>query len=82
MKFYMGYEINMRFLVIPKSPKVGKKVEKIGWAPLSKDCIIITYKFGKISSSLTTFEGTHSNNLLNIFCCVFCFPACILLMQW
>ena len=30
MKFYMGYEKNMSFLVIPKSPKVGGKVEKIG----------------------------------------------------
>ena len=30
VKFYMGYEKNMSFLVIPKSPKVGKKVEKIG----------------------------------------------------
>ena len=30
MIFYMGYEKNMSFLVIPKSPKVRKKVEKIG----------------------------------------------------
>ena len=30
MKFYMGYEKNKSFLVIPKSPKIGKKVEKIG----------------------------------------------------
>ena len=30
MKFYMGYEKNMSFLVIPKSLKVGGKVEKIG----------------------------------------------------
>ena len=30
MTFYMGYEKNMSFLVIPKSLKVGKKVEKIG----------------------------------------------------
>ena len=30
MKFYMSYEENMSFLVIPKSPKVGRKVEKIG----------------------------------------------------
>ena len=30
VKFYMGYEKNMSFLVIPKSPKVGEKVEKIG----------------------------------------------------
>ena len=29
MKFYMGYEKNMSFLMIPKSPKVWKKVEKI-----------------------------------------------------
>ena len=31
----MDYEKNMSFLVIPKSPKVWKKVEKIGWAPSS-----------------------------------------------
>ena len=30
VKFYMGYEKNMSFHVIPKSPKVLKKVEKIG----------------------------------------------------
>ena len=30
VKFYMGYEKNMSFHVIPKSPKVWKKVEKIG----------------------------------------------------
>ena len=30
MKFYMGYEKNMSFLVIPKSLNVGEKVEKIG----------------------------------------------------
>ena len=30
MIFYMGYEKNMSFLMIPKSPKIGKKVEKIG----------------------------------------------------
>ena len=27
MKFNMGYEKNMSFLVIPKSPKVGKKLK-------------------------------------------------------
>ena len=30
VKFAMGYEKNMSFLVIPKSPKVWKKVEMIG----------------------------------------------------
>ena len=35
MRFYMGYKKNMSFLVILKSAKVGKKVEKIGWTPLS-----------------------------------------------
>ena len=30
VKYAMGYEKNMRFLVIVKSPKVWKKVEKIG----------------------------------------------------
>ena len=30
VKFAMGYEKNMSFFVIPKSPKVFKKVEKIG----------------------------------------------------
>ena len=28
--FVMGYEQNMIFLMIPKSPKVQKKVHKIG----------------------------------------------------
>ena len=35
VKFVMGYEKNMNFLVIVKSPKVWKKVEKIGLGPLS-----------------------------------------------
>ena len=30
MKFVMGYEKDMSFLVIPKSPKVWEKYEKIG----------------------------------------------------
>ena len=30
MRFYVGYEKNMSFLVISKSPKVGKRVDKIG----------------------------------------------------
>ena len=30
VKFVMGYEKNMSFLVIAKSPKVWKKIEKIG----------------------------------------------------
>ena len=30
VNFDTGYEKNMSFLVIPKSPKVWKKVEKIG----------------------------------------------------
>ena len=30
VKFSMGYEKNMSFLVIAKSSKVGKKVEKVG----------------------------------------------------
>ena len=34
VKFSVGYEKNMSFLVIAKSPKVWKKVEKIGRAPL------------------------------------------------
>ena len=35
IKFYLGYEKYMSFLVIPTSPKVWKKVEKIGLCPLS-----------------------------------------------
>ena len=35
VNFVMGYGKNMSFLVIPKSPEVWKKVEKIGWAPLN-----------------------------------------------
>ena len=30
VKFAMGYEKKKTFLVIPKSPKVWKKIEKIG----------------------------------------------------
>ena len=30
VKFNMGYEKNMSFLVIPKSPELWKKVEEIG----------------------------------------------------
>ena len=30
VKFYMGYEKNMSFLVKPKSTKLWEKVEKIG----------------------------------------------------
>ena len=35
VKFAVGYEKSMGFLVIPKSPKVRKKVEKLDWAPLN-----------------------------------------------
>lgn len=36
VKFDTGYQKNISFFVIPKSPKVReKKVEKIGWAFLS-----------------------------------------------
>ena len=35
----MGYEKNMSFLVIPKSPKVWKKVEKIGLGSFNR-CFI------------------------------------------
>ena len=35
VKFYMGYEKNMSFHVIPKSPKVWKKLKRSDWAPLS-----------------------------------------------
>ena len=38
VKLYMGYEQNISFLVIPKSPKVGKQVEKIGLGSLS--CVV------------------------------------------
>ena len=33
----MGYEKNMSFHVIPKSPKVWKKVKRSDWAPLSAE---------------------------------------------
>ena len=37
VKFNMGYEKNMSFLVIPKSPKVWqKKLKKLDWASLLK----------------------------------------------
>ena len=34
VKFSMGYDKNMSFFVIPKLPKVWKKVERYDWAPL------------------------------------------------
>ena len=37
----MGYEKNMNFLVVPKSQKVWKKVERHVWAP-SNISILIT----------------------------------------
>ena len=37
VKFAMGYEKNMSFLVIPKSPKVGKKLKKSDWVALKAE---------------------------------------------
>ena len=40
VKFAMGYEKNMSFLLIPKSQEVGKKVKrkkKSDWAPLKTE---------------------------------------------
>ena len=37
VKFAMGYEKNMTFLVIAKSPKVWKKVEKKGLSSFKSD---------------------------------------------
>ena len=37
-KFAIGYEKNMSFLVIAKSPKVWKKVEKIALGSLRRYC--------------------------------------------
>ena len=45
VKFAMRYEKNMSFLVIVKSPKVSKKVEKIGLG---------SFKFGKVHFIHTT----------------------------
>ena len=39
VKFAMGYEKNMNFLVIPKCPKVWEKNGKMDWAPL-KGCTV------------------------------------------
>ena len=36
VKFAMGYEKNISYLVTPKSPKVGQKLNKSDWAPLNK----------------------------------------------
>ena len=36
VKFAMGYEKNLGFFVIPKTPKVGGKVEKIGLGSFKK----------------------------------------------
>ena len=48
---------NMGFLVIPKSQKFGKKVEKIGWAPLKLVCSYVQYNLRRFSS----FDGSHSH---------------------
>ena len=50
VKFAIGYEKNMSFLVIAKSLKVGKKVEKIGLGP----CMMIS---GQSSLDLITLVG-------------------------
>ena len=34
VKFAMGYEQNMSFLVIPNLQKFDKKLKILGWAPL------------------------------------------------
>ena len=36
VKFAKGYEKNISYLVTPKSPKVGQKLNKSDWAPLNK----------------------------------------------
>ena len=40
VKFAMGNEKNMSFLVIPKSPNIWKKIEKSNWASLK--CYILS----------------------------------------
>ena len=43
MKFHMGYEKHMSFLVISKFPKLGKKVEKIGLGSFNNDFTDLLY---------------------------------------
>ena len=34
VKFHLDYKKNMSFLMIPKSPKVGKKLKRLDWSSL------------------------------------------------
>ena len=52
VKFAIGYEKNMCFLVIAKSPEVWKKVEKIGLG------------FFKITGPLWAFRINHDKDIL------------------
>ena len=44
VKFAMGYEKNMSFLMMPKSPKVGEKSWKIGLASLTNWIFLVQKK--------------------------------------
>ena len=45
IKFYLGYEKNMSFIVILQSQQVGKKVEKIGLGSSNKSDDLLFYFF-------------------------------------
>ena len=68
MKFYMGYEKNMSLLLVPKSLKVNKKVEKIGLGSFNdvqcksgKRYILILFA---VTLSILTYEEVYSQGSL------------------
>ena len=63
IKFAMGYEKNRSFLVIPKSPKVGKRVEKIGLGPFKLSLEL----FCEITS-LMNYSLNWCNSLRHVIC--------------
>ena len=65
VKFYMGYEKNMSFHVIPKYPKVWKKVEKIRLGS-SKAFLFVLYTVKVIIFVCVIFRASA---ILYIFAC-------------
>ena len=61
VKFDTSYEKNMSFLVIPKSPKVGRKIEKIGLGSFNNELM---------QDSMCKAE--HSKNATGAFCVIQC----------
>ena len=70
--FAMGYEKSMSFLVIPKSSKVWKKVEKYDWAPLKERLLPQNCHFAQFSNSARTSNpeqstSANSREVINLF---------------